>query len=165
MCSLACAFILFCRCGWTQVLWVVDSSWEIQNWESYWRRQFCSRQRVHGQVREDNRLFTDAYLSALELILTWMNRRPSQRLHPRDEWFCMLTGSLTVALQAPLSLESPGKNTGVGCQPLSRGSSRPKDQTWVSPIAGWCFTVWATRKGGMYVSLSRDRRGRDTVWV
>ena len=73
---------------------------------------------MHGQVREDNRLFTDAYISALELILTRMNRRPSQRLHPRDEWFCVLTGSLTVALQAPLSLGSPGKNTGVGCHAL-----------------------------------------------
>ena len=27
---------------------------------------------------------------------------------------------------------------------LSRGSSRPRDGTWVSRIAGRCFTIWAT---------------------
>ena len=30
--------------------------------------------------------------------------------------------------------------------PFSRGSSRPRDQTWVSCIVGRCFTVWATRE-------------------
>ena len=29
--------------------------------------------------------------------------------------------------------------------PSSRGSSRPRDQTWVSHIAGRFFTAWATR--------------------
>ena len=29
---------------------------------------------------------------------------------------------------------------------FSRGSSRPRDRTWVSHIAGRFFTVWATRK-------------------
>ena len=27
-----------------------------------------------------------------------------------------------------------------------RGSSQPRDQTWVSSIARWFFTIWATRK-------------------
>ena len=27
-----------------------------------------------------------------------------------------------------------------------RGSSRPSDQTWISHIAGRCFTLWATRE-------------------
>ena len=30
-----------------------------------------------------------------------------------------------VARQAPLSMDSPGKNPGVGCRASSRGSSRP----------------------------------------
>ena len=30
--------------------------------------------------------------------------------------------------------------------PFSRGSSWPRDQTWVSCITGRCFTVWATRE-------------------
>ena len=29
---------------------------------------------------------------------------------------------------------------------FSRGSSRPRDRTWVSCIVGRCFTVWATRE-------------------
>ena len=31
--------------------------------------------------------------------------------------------------------------------PFFRGSSQPRDQTWVSHIAGRFFTVWATREG------------------
>ena len=30
--------------------------------------------------------------------------------------------------------------------PFPRGSSQPRDQTWVSCIAGRFFTIWATRK-------------------
>ena len=41
---------------------------------------------------------------------------------------------------------SPGKNTGVGYHAFSRGSSRPRDQTWVSRIASRRFTIWATRE-------------------
>ena len=37
---------------------------------------------------------------------------------------------------------SPGKNTGVGAISFSRGSSWPRDQTWVSCIAGGFFTAW-----------------------
>ena len=29
---------------------------------------------------------------------------------------------------------------------FSRGSSRPRDRTWVSCIIGRCFTIWATRE-------------------
>ena len=48
----------------------------------------------------------------------------------------------TVACQAPLSVDSPGKNTGVENTILfSKGSSRLRDQTRVSCIAGRFFTV------------------------
>ena len=30
--------------------------------------------------------------------------------------------------------------------PFSRGSSQPRDQTWVSCIAGKFFTIWVTRE-------------------
>ena len=40
---------------------------------------------------------------------------------------------------------SPGKNTEVG-SPFSRGSSQPRDWTWVSCIAGRFFKIWATRE-------------------
>ena len=36
--------------------------------------------------------------------------------------------------------------------PFSRGSSLPRDQTWVSCIAGRSFTVWATREAPKYKS-------------
>ena len=31
---------------------------------------------------------------------------------------------------------------------FSRGSSRPRDRTWVSHIASRCFTIWATKETG-----------------
>ena len=34
--------------------------------------------------------------------------------------------------------------------PFSRGSSQPRDQTHVSPIAGGFFTSWATREAQEY---------------
>ena len=40
----------------------------------------------------------------------------------------------------------PGKNTGEGTMPSSRGSSQPRDQTQASRIAGGFFTTWATRE-------------------
>ena len=43
---------------------------------------------------------------------------------------------------------------------FSRGSSRPRDHTWVSRIAGRCFTLWATRealtaKNDLWIDLLR----------
>ena len=38
--------------------------------------------------------------------------------------------------------------------PFSRGSSRPRDQTWVSHIAGRFFTVWVTREAHMCTVVS-----------
>ena len=58
----------------------------------------------------------------------------------------------TVAHQGPLSMNSPGKNTEVGWVAISfsRGSSQPRDWTWISHIAGRFFTVCATREA-LYV--------------
>ena len=42
--------------------------------------------------------------------------------------------------------------------PFSRGSSWPRDQTWVSCVAGRFFTVWATRETGVYMCV------KTTVW-
>ena len=33
---------------------------------------------------------------------------------------------------------------------FSRGSSRPRDWTWVSHIVGRCFTIWATREDSIF---------------
>ena len=37
---------------------------------------------------------------------------------------------------------------------FSRGSSWPRDRTWVSCIAGQCLTIWATREAQTVVPLS-----------
>ena len=50
----------------------------------------------------------------------------------------------TVVHQAPLSMNSLGKNTGAGCHFLLQGSSQTRDQTQVSCIAGRFFNLWAT---------------------
>ena len=50
----------------------------------------------------------------------------------------------TVACQAPLSMEFPGKNTGVGCHFLLRGSSWIRDQTHVSCNGTQILYLWAT---------------------
>ena len=46
----------------------------------------------------------------------------------------------------PCPWNSPGRNTGVGSTPFSRGTSQPRDQMQVSCIAGEFFTIWATRE-------------------
>ena len=38
-----------------------------------------------------------------------------------------------------------------GAISFSRGSSRPRDQTWVSRVADRRFTVWATREAQLYI--------------
>ena len=49
--------------------------------------------------------------------------------------------------------DSLGKNTGVGCHFLfHRGSSRPRDGTQVSCIAGGFFIAWATREAQVAVN-------------
>ena len=39
--------------------------------------------------------------------------------------------------------------------PFSRGSSRPKDGTWVSSVAGGFFTIWATRGAHRYHTVKK----------
>ena len=55
-----------------------------------------------------------------------------------------LVTSWTVACQPPLSMKFSGKNTGVGCHALLRGSSWPRGWTrgsCISCIAGGLFTA------------------------
>ena len=52
----------------------------------------------------------------------------------------------TVAHQAPLSKGFSRQEYRVGCHSLLQGIFPPRDGTWVSRIAGKCFTLWATRE-------------------
>ena len=51
----------------------------------------------------------------------------------------------------------PGKNTGVGCHSLLRGSSQSRDrietQSWVSCIGRWVLYHWVTRASPIYVRV------------
>ena len=51
--------------------------------------------------------------------------------------------SWTVAYNTPLSM-GLSRQEWVAIS-FSRGSSQPRDRTWVSRIVGRCFTIWATR--------------------
>ena len=44
---------------------------------------------------------------------------------------------------------------------FSRGSSQPRDPTWISHTVGRRFTVWATRKEGLLIYLKEAAR----VWA
>ena len=50
--------------------------------------------------------------------------------------------------------------------PFSWGSSRPRDRTWVSCIAGGLFTIWATRNPMSHIRLlAQLRLGYDRWWT
>ena len=70
--------------------------------------------------------------------------------HTQKDTFCSVVSDFatpwTVACQVSLSMWFPGKNTGWVAISFSRGSSWPRDRTWVSLIAGRFFTIWATRE-------------------
>ena len=55
------------------------------------------------------------------------------------------------SLQAPLSTDSLGRNTGVVTISFSRGSSQSRDRTQVSYIAGRFFTVWVTMEASCLI--------------
>ena len=63
----------------------------------------------------------------------------------------------TVACQAPLfmGILQAGILEWVAIS-SSRGSSWPGDQTWVSHITGRFFTIWATRRRGLQLWVSRE---------
>ena len=52
----------------------------------------------------------------------------------------------TVAYQAPQSMNLQAKILEWVAISFSRGSSQPRDQSWVSWIVDRCFTVWTTRE-------------------
>jgi len=62
------------------------------------------------------------------------------------QWCPTLSTPWTVAYQAPLSMEFPRQGWVADLLewvaiPFSRGSSQPRDGTWVSHTAGRFFTV------------------------
>ena len=75
-------------------------------------------------------------------------------------WCCLVAkscltlwpqGLLPARLLCPIDFS--GKNTGVSCHFLLRGSSRPRDRTCVSCIGRWILYHWVTCKARLYAYL------------
>ena len=63
----------------------------------------------------------------------------------------------TVAHQATLPLEFPRQEYWSGLPfPFSKGSSWPRDQTWVSCIARGSFTIWSTKEAPIKWDSNKD---------
>ena len=82
----------------------------------------------------------------------------------------------TVAYQAPLSMEFSRQELEWVAISFSRGSSWPRDRTWVSRIAGRRFTIWATRESlkvlsdhfwlqSHYKHNGQGQRLQSQIWV
>ena len=81
----------------------------------------------------------------------------------------VVSDSFTTPWTVPARLlcpwDSPGKNTGVGCHSLPRGSFWPRDQTQVSHVAGR-QTLYHLRHQGSYYGVSSGYTwSRDKVWL
>ena len=71
----------------------------------------------------------------------------------------------TVACQAPLSMGIVQAGYWVGCHLPLQGIFRPRNQTWVSCVAGRFFTNWGTREAfwlsGFLKGMHPDFHGLD----
>ena len=75
----------------------------------------------------------------------------------------------TVAHQAPLSMDFPGKSAGMSSHSLLQGSSWPKDCTWVSFTAGRSLPLGHLRSPGDLTlnyrfSLSQEWNLKKSIW-
>ena len=79
-----------------------------------------------------------------------------------DLWGLVLAAQLCPTLSDPMDRTPPGSSVHGIFQvrilewvaiPISRGSSQPRDRTWVSHIAGRFLTIWATMEAWSWESL------------
>ena len=92
-------------------------------------------------------------------ISKWMDKRAVEHIHNGilSEWVSQVAQSWPT-LCDPTDFSLPGSSTHGIFQarilawvaiPFSRGTSQPRDQTWLCRIVGRRFTVWATREAPM----------------
>ena len=102
----------------------------------------------------------------------WFSKKPSWS-HTIEIWNWANKGVVKVlvaqpcpTLFDPIDCSPPGSSVHGILQarilewvaiPFSRGSSWPRDRTWVSRIAGRFFTIWATREA--------QEGGTDSSWI
>ena len=66
----------------------------------------------------------------------------------------------TVAYQAPLSMGLQARILEWVTVSFSRGSSQPRDRTWISRTGGRCLNLWATRE-----APEHNRPSKNTYWM
>ena len=78
---------------------------------------------------------------------------------------CMLVAQSCLTVYGPMDCSPPGSAVYGILQarvlkwvatPFSRGSSQPRDQTWVSSIAGRFIIIWATREAIYIAGVSQS---------
>ena len=110
--------------------------------------KFARRNHKAGNVVKDCTMSPCVHINFRLLSVVWWH---FTWIHNCDAHMCSVASTesdsetlQTVACQAPLSMDSPGKNTRIGCHALLQGSSQPREQTHdscISCIAGRFFTV------------------------
>ena len=95
---------------------------------------------------------TDKHLLLLSFLLntkivSWLKWSHSVMSDSATPW--------TVAYKAPVCGIFQARVLEWVAISLSRGSSQPRDRTWVTHIAGRRFTVWATREAHIMISQQK----------
>ena len=127
-----------------------DQCWAHRPLRSIWWRVYGSVMFRYWELEH----FSNKMQSVLDqdehpLLFTWgMN-------HLALTWAIWIIAPLCLTLCNPMDCSPPGSSVYGILQARilewvtissSRGSSQPRDWTWVSCIAGRFFTIWATRK-------------------
>ena len=85
--------------------------------------------------------------------------QPQQKVHTQIAlrssvcWKSVLVAQFCLTARLLCPWNSQDKNTGMLAISFSRGSSPPRDRTWVSWIAGRFFSIWVTREAPNLVYL------------
>ena len=83
--------------------------------------------------------------------------------------FSVLASQSYLTLCDPMDCSPPGTSVHGALQartlewvaiPFSRESSQPRDQTWVSCIAGGFFTIWVTREAQSFYKQKTEVRSK-----
>ena len=113
--------------------------------------QFLGRKEVYYNPKCIFSLHTESELCILKLL---KRTRMTVSIVTWKKWKYQLLSHVWL-FSDPIACSPPGSSVcGISqarilkwvAIPFFRGSSRPRDQTWVSCIAGRFFTVWATRE-------------------
>ena len=157
----------------------IDNSELIHPWEMGWKNQGGkkgqrSSQRRHGWTPNANHLLILWAIKSRQRTCQRTNNssqscKKSACLTPWSKWSQELVSQLCMTLRPhrlwPARLlcpwNSPGSNTGVGCQFFSRGSFQPRDWSQVSCINRWII-YYLSQQGSLGANKPFDKL--DYTW-